>query len=382
MEEKAAALAVSESQQRERRALLDSILNSMADGVVMADCEGRFTLFNPAAEQILGLGPADIPPSEWPKYYQAYQSDQATLYPVEDLPMVRALRGETTNNVVIRIRRGQTAKFASINASGRPIYDDKGQPSGGLVVFHDITELVEANGELESFTYSVSHDLRAPLRHLDGFSRILEEEYGAELPEEARHYLHRIRSATTHMSRLVEDLLGLSRLGRQGLQLRTVTLRELVEEARAEVLSEAEGRVIDWQIGALPEVQADVGLFRQVWINLFSNAIKFTRNQPRPVIQVGSRKENGEAILFVRDNGAGFDPRYADKLFGVFQRLHRQDEFEGTGVGLATVQRIVHKHGGRVWAESQPGQGATFYFSVPARASVPRQPKAEMGVSA
>lgn len=242
-------------------------------------------------------------------------------------------------------------------------------------------ELKEANGELEAFTYSVSHDLRAPLRHMDGFSRILQQEYGAQLPEEARHYLDRVRSATTHMSRLVEDLLQLSRLGRQAPQRRTVSLTELLEQARAEVLEAtpengAENAAIDWQIGALPEAEVDSSLFRQVWINLLSNAIKFSRNQERPVIQIGSRTEKGETILFVRDNGAGFDPRFADKLFGVFQRLHRQDEFEGTGIGLATVQRIVHKHGGRIWAESQPGHGATFYFTVPVRTSTSRPSKA------
>lgn len=243
------------------------------------------------------------------------------------------------------------------------------------------TELKEANGELEAFTYSVSHDLRAPLRHMDGFSRILQQEYGDQLPEEARHYLDRVRSATTHMSRLVEDLLHLSRLGRQSPRLQTVSLGELLEQARTEVLESASGyRAIEWQIGALPEAQVDATLFRQVWINLLSNAIKFSRNQQRSVIQIGSRAEKGETILFVRDNGAGFDPRFADKLFGVFQRLHRQDEFEGTGIGLATVQRIVHKHGGRIWAESQPGQGATFYFTVPVRASASRPSRAAIGV--
>lgn len=241
-------------------------------------------------------------------------------------------------------------------------------------------ELKEANGELEAFTYSVSHDLRAPLRHMDGFSRILQQEYAAQLPEEARHYLDRVRSATTHMSRLVEDLLQLSRLGRQAPQLRSVALGELLEQARAQVLEATqENGAIEWQIGALPEAEVDATLFRQVLVNLLSNAVKFSRNQERPVIQIGSRTEKGETIIFVRDNGAGFDPRFADKLFGVFQRLHRQDEFEGTGIGLATVQRIVHKQGGRIWAESQPGQGATFYLTVPVRTSTSRSSKAGIG---
>jgi signal transduction histidine kinase len=226
-------------------------------------------------------------------------------------------------------------------------------------------ELEEMNREFETFSYSVSHDLRAPLRHLEGFSRILQQEYGPKLPDEAQHYLGRIRGAATHMSELVEDLLQLSRIGRQPARREVHSLRALVDEARAEVLQESDGRKIVWQIYSLPDVEADPVLLRQVFTNLFSNAVKFTRQQRNTVIEVGSLEENGMNVIFVRDNGAGFDSRYADKLFGVFQRLHRQDEFEGTGIGLATVQRIIHKHGGRVWAESQPSEGATFYFSLP-----------------
>lgn len=226
-------------------------------------------------------------------------------------------------------------------------------------------ELQEVNKELEAFSYSVSHDLRAPLRHLDGFSRILQEEFGPLLPEEARHYLERVRSAATNMSSLVEDLLQLSRVGRQLPRRQRTSLLALAEEARHEILPEANGRAIHWNVQSLPDVEADPVLVRQVFTNLFSNAVKFTRNQPGATIEVGSRDENGKAVIFVRDNGAGFDPRYADKLFGVFQRLHRQEEYEGTGVGLATVQRIIHKHGGKIWAESQPQRGATFFFTLP-----------------
>jgi signal transduction histidine kinase len=229
-------------------------------------------------------------------------------------------------------------------------------------------ELVESNHELEAFSYSVSHDLRAPLRHMDSYSRILQQEFGPQLPAGAQHYLDRVRGAATHMSELVEDLLSLSRIGRQVPQRRMVRANELLEEAKAEVLPEVGSRTIHWEVAALPEVEADPVLLRQVFANLLSNAIKFTRQVSHAVIEVGSREEAGGIVVFVRDNGAGFDPRFADKLFGVFQRLHRQDEFEGTGIGLATVQRIVHKHGGRVWAESQVGQGATFYFSLPMKA--------------
>jgi signal transduction histidine kinase len=226
-------------------------------------------------------------------------------------------------------------------------------------------ELRELNQELEAFTYSVSHDLRAPLRHMDGFSRILQQEFGPQMPDEARHYLDRVRSAATHMAALVEDLLNLSRIGRQPPRRQKASLGALAEEARREILPEAQGREIAWNIGALPEVEADPVLLRQVFANLFSNAVKFTRKSSAPAIEVRAHQENGKVHISVKDNGAGFDPRYADKLFGVFQRLHRQDEYEGTGIGLATTQRIIHKHGGRIWAESKLGEGATFYFTLP-----------------
>ncbi len=243
-------------------------------------------------------------------------------------------------------------------------------------------ELQEVNRELEAFTYSVSHDLRAPLRHMEGFSRILQKDYAGQLSADARHYLERIQNAATQMSSLVEDLLHLSRLGRQVPRRNVISLRALAEEVRAEAMQEIEGREIEWRIHTLPEVQADPILLRQVVMNLFSNALKFTRQQPRAVIEIGSKEENGETLIFVRDNGAGFDPRYADKLFGVFQRLHRQDEFEGTGIGLAIVQLVIHKHGGRVWAESRPGQGATFYFTLPSHAKQARSPEKLIGVTA
>ena len=226
-------------------------------------------------------------------------------------------------------------------------------------------ELEDMNRELEAFSYSVSHDLRAPLRHLEGFSRILQQTYGQQLPDGAQHYLERICGAAKHMSDLIEDLLQLARVGRQTTQRELQPLRALVDEARKEIEPECVERDIRWEIGKLPELDVDPRLFRLVFTNLFSNAVKFTRDRQVATIEVGSFDGNEMTVVFVRDNGAGFDPHHADKLFGVFQRLHRQDEFEGTGIGLATVHRIVQKHSGRIWAESAPNQGACFYFTVP-----------------
>jgi PAS domain S-box-containing protein len=235
-------------------------------------------------------------------------------------------------------------------------------------------ELAAAIGELESFTHSVAHDLRAPLRHIDAFARLLEEEHAAALPADARRYLEVIRNGSRQMNRLIDDLLNLSRVGRQVLKQELTPLGPLVQEVIAGLASEFQGRHIEWRVQPLPSVRCDPGLMKQVFSNLLGNAAKYTRLQPRAIIEVGALDSNGGATIFVRDNGVGFDMKYADKLFGVFQRLHQAEEFEGTGVGLATVERIVRKHGGRVWAEATAGKGAAFYFAVPTSAPAFQSP--------
>ncbi len=225
-------------------------------------------------------------------------------------------------------------------------------------------ELVAANKELEAFSYSVSHDLRAPLRAIDGFSRILLEDYEAILPIEANRYLGLVRSNTQKMGALVDDLLAFSRLSRQPLNKRTVAPADLVSQVFTDLHTERDGRAIETVIGDLPPCEADPALLKQVFVNLLANAVKFTRTRPVAHIEVGSEQRDGTCIYFVRDDGVGFDMKYVGKLFGVFQRLHRTEDYEGTGVGLAIVQRIVNRHGGRAWAEAEIDRGATFYFTV------------------
>lgn len=227
-------------------------------------------------------------------------------------------------------------------------------------------QLAAANKELEAFSYSVSHDLRAPLRHIDGFSMILTQKYGPALDSAAQQYLTRIREGAKRMGQLVDDLLNMARIGRQELVMKPSSLNLLVRSTVADLKSECEGRQIDWQIGDLPDMQCDPSLMKVVFTNLLSNAVKYTRRTERAVIEVGTLSKDGSEIIFVRDNGAGFEQEYAHKLFDVFQRLHRAEEFEGTGVGLATVRRIVQKHGGSIWAEGKVNQGATFLFTVTA----------------
>jgi PAS domain S-box-containing protein len=228
-------------------------------------------------------------------------------------------------------------------------------------------ELEAANRELESFSYSVSHDLRAPLRAINGFSNLLISDHTDELSGEALMYLDKVKENANKMALLIDDLLTFSRLSRNPLKKRRVDLRGLVVQVIEDLRAEAGLREIKWQIGDLPPCQADPALLKQVYSNLIGNALKYTRPRPASVIEIGSRKQRGETVYFVRDNGVGFDMRYAGNLFGVFQRLHSETEFEGTGIGLAIVQRIVNRHGGKIWAESEVDKGATFSFTLSAK---------------
>jgi signal transduction histidine kinase len=232
-------------------------------------------------------------------------------------------------------------------------------------------QLESTNRELEAFTYSVSHDLRAPLRRIDGFANLLIEQESAHLSTEGMHFLQRMREGTRHMGHLVDDLLNLGRVSRQELRLQVAGLSPIVAGALEAVKRDATGRNIDWRIEPLPFVECDPGLMEVVFTNLLSNAVKYTRPRAEAIIEVGSVERDGRRAIFVRDNGVGFSMRYADKLFGVFQRLHRAEDFEGTGVGLATVQRIVNKHGGTIWAEAELDKGACFYFTLGTSAVTP-----------
>ncbi|HEX7219185.1 MAG TPA: ATP-binding protein, partial [Burkholderiales bacterium] len=226
--------------------------------------------------------------------------------------------------------------------------------------------LQAANKELEGFSYSVSHDLRAPLRAVDGYARMLEEDHAGRLDEEGRRLLSVVRQASARMGQLIDDLLQFSRLGRQEPAKQPVDMAGLAREVAAELGSASSAAI---EIGELPRATADRALMRQVWANLVGNALKYSGKRADARIEIGGERNGRENVYWVRDNGVGFDMRYVDKLFGVFQRLHRADEFEGTGVGLAIVQRVVGRHGGRVWAEGKPGDGACFHFALPLEAA-------------
>jgi signal transduction histidine kinase len=225
-------------------------------------------------------------------------------------------------------------------------------------------ELAALNKEIEAFSYSVSHDLRAPLRSMDGFSLALLEDYGDKLDDEARDSLHRIRAASQRMGRLIDELLGLSRVTRAELAIRSVDLSEIAREIAASLQQQHPDRAVRWEIDTSLRVHADKPLMQIALQNLLENAWKFTSKNDQAVIRVGRSEHDGKLACFVSDNGVGFDMAYADRLFGAFQRLHHESEFSGTGIGLAIVQRIVRRHEGQIWAQSQPARGATFYFTV------------------
>jgi signal transduction histidine kinase len=259
---------------------------------------------------------------------------------------------EAFNDMLARIQRRDAAL-----AEARDVLEDR--------VRQRTAELQAMNHELESFSYSVSHDLRAPLRHVTGFAGLLSQHAGGALDDTGRRYLKTIIDAASRMGRLIDDLLAFSRMGRASLTLREVDLGQLVREATSEIAPELAGRQVELEVGPLPQVYADPALIRPVLVNLLSNAVKYTATRAVARIDVGAHESDGEVVVHVRDNGVGFEMQYAHKLFSLFQRLHHADEFEGTGVGLANVRRIVLRHGGRTWAEGQPGVGATFYFSLP-----------------
>jgi PAS domain S-box-containing protein len=366
----------------ERRTL--RLLDGLPTAVFVVDSAGHPYYTNQKSQEILGRGTMpDADPEHLAERYDAYVLGTDQHYPKDRVAVIMALRGETTHSTDVEIRRPDRSVPLEVWAS--PIRNDRGEIEFAVAAFNDIserlenqrkidrlnaelahqlTELAAVNKELETFSYSVSHDLRAPLRAVDGFSQALETDFAASLDPEAVRYLNRIRSNVRRMGLLIDDLLRFSRLSRKELETQEVDMASLVRNVLDDLgRSRRHPRI---RLDDLPPAQGDIDLLRQVWINLIDNAIKYSGKRPNPLVDISGHRDGAEITYTVRDNGVGFDMAYADKLFGVFQRLHRQDEFEGTGVGLAIVQRVIHRHGGRIWAEATPDGGAAFHFTLPA----------------
>lgn len=386
--QKAEELRHSRGQLEIQSRMLQSVLDSTTEGLVAADEQGKFIIWNPAASQILGLSPVNIPSRDWAQHYGLYLEDMVTPFPNDQSPLANAIRGKSSSAQIF-VRNSSRDQGIWIEATGGPLKDNGGVVRGGVIAFRDITQrkadereirklndelemrvgqrtaqLEAANQELEAFTYTVSHDLRAPLRHIGGFSRMLVEDFGSTMPPEAGHHLQRIEDGVRRMGQLIDELLNLARVGRYALTIQSAQLNLLIDEVVSLLQPDAEGRAVTWKIADFPPAQCDPVLIKQVFQNLIANALKFTRPRECALIEIGHVQQEGENVFFVRDNGVGFNMKYKDKLFGVFQRLHRSEEFEGTGIGLATVQRIIRKHGGRVWAESEVDKGTTFWFTL------------------
>ena len=375
---------------QESRARLHAVVENLTEGLVIAELDGSLLHWNAAGLKLIGFSSPEEGRRQHPNFPDIFEIstlDGLVLAP-DQWPLARVRRGESLLGLELRVRRLDQHWERIFSYAGSVVEYAIGKPLAFLTtadvtarkqaeteilrlnaqlehkVLERTAQLEASNRELEAFSYSVSHDLRSPLRAVDGFSQALLEECGPALSEEGLRYLQTIRQGAQRMGNLIDDLLSFSRLNRQALSKQEVDSAKLVREAFENLDSLQRNRPLELRISSLPPCLGDPALLRQVWINLLSNALKYTRDRNPAVVEIGCRHEGGTDIFFVRDNGTGFDMRYVDKLFGVFQRLHRAEDYEGTGVGLAIVQRIIERHGGRIWADAEVDRGATFYFTL------------------
>jgi len=362
---------------------LDAVFASMTEAVIVAGLDGRVVRANPTATAFLGFDPVGLDPKVTLQRVSVRTGEGRPMR-VEELPTARAMQGETVRNERLIIRMADGREFVA-ETSASPLRSN-GHVAGVVAVWHDATErerllreiqtlntalqqhvgeLRDANRDLEAFSYSVSHDLRSPLSIIDGYSELLMEDFAERVGDDGREYIETIRESTRRMGGIIEGLLAFSRAGRQEMRQDRIDMAELAQDVFTDAGTADPTIGAAFDVGPLPAARGDWRLIRQVLANLVGNAIKFSRRREAPLIEVRGHGEMDHNVYAIRDNGVGFDMAHATKLFGVFQRLHTPDQFEGTGLGLAIVRRILERHGGRIWAESKPGEGATFYFTLP-----------------
>lgn len=379
-----------------QRTFLAAMFENIDVGVVACNEKGELNFFNRVARDWQGSDPLKVPQEEWASYYSLFQKDGVTPMDLQTVPLARAFRGERVHDVSMVIAvKGQPKRAVLAHAS--PMKGDDGRILGAVAAMHDITERKKAEEEvqklnreleerveqrtaelaialkdLEAFSYSVAHDLKAPLRAIGGFANILAEDYTPKLDENGRRVIGVIDDNVKNMGQMIDDLLKLSRTGRQAMSFVDIDMEKFARSVCREV---QEGlyrdRDIEVSIKPMPPARVDPVLAKQIFHNLIANAMKFTSLKEKAEIEIGGFDRDGERVYYVKDNGAGFDMKYSNRLFETFQRLHAKEKFEGTGIGLAIVKSAVQRHGGRVWAEGEVGQGATFYFTLSGRGVSP-----------
>lgn len=375
-----------EKRLKESQQWFASTLTNIADAVIATDPNGSTTFINQAAEEMTGWTRREALGVELSELLNLLEEEQRTSLGNSVSRIIENSEMERFSCLLV----SKAGKEVPIDVTASKIKNDKEKLLGAVFVLHDVSErrraekeiqqlneqlerrvvertaqLEAANRDLEAFSYSVSHDLRAPLRAIDGFSRILSEDHASQLNDEARRVLEIIRKNTQKMNHLIDDLLAFCRYGRRESTPSEINMTELAKSALDELMADSGNQKSNVHIEKLPNALGDASMMKQVFANLLSNAFKFSKLKENSVIHVGSRPSEDENVYYIRDSGIGFDMKYAGNLFGVFQRMHSSEEFEGTGVGLAIVKKIVERHGGRVWAESSVNQGSTFYFSIP-----------------